>query len=69
MTSQIIIRKKNSEYVLNKKEYKYLSVKLPIEVHIQIEQIKLDLRKNFIKNVMQDALNDYFKKYGYPPIA
>jgi|TARA_R110000868_G_scaffold232562_1_gene486087 hypothetical protein len=69
MTSQITIRKKNSEYVLNKKEYKYLSVKLPIEVHIQIEQIKLDLRKNFIKNVMQDALNDYFKKYGYPPIA
>lgn len=69
MTNQLTIRTKTSEIILNKREYKYLSVKLPVDVHIQIEQMKLDFRKNSIKQVIQDALNDYFKKHGYPPIA
>ena len=69
MTNQLTIRNKTSEFVINKKEHKYLSVKLSVEAHIQIEQMKLDFRKNSIKHVIQDALNDYFKKHGYPPIA
>jgi len=56
-------------YLIKERETKKLIVELPIEAHIQVEQMKLDLRKSSIKEVVREALNDFFKKYGYPPIA
>lgn len=51
------------------KETKKLIVEIPTEAHLQIDQMKRDLRRGSMKDVVTEALNDIFKKYDYPPIA
>ncbi len=57
-----------AEITLDRKTKKMI-VELPIEAHLQIDQMKRDLRRGSMKNVVKEALNDLFKKYDYPPIA
>ncbi len=61
--------KKPMEFLISSRTTKKLIVEIPIEAHVQIEQMKLDLRKTSIKEVVTEALNDSFKKHGYLPIA
>jgi hypothetical protein len=66
------IDEKNSkpkEFLITQRTSKKLIVEIPIEAHMQIEQMKLDLRKDSIKNIVIEAINDMFKKHGYIPIA
>jgi hypothetical protein len=51
------------------RESKKLIVEIPTEAHLQIDQMKRDLRRGSMKDVVTEALNDLFKKYDYPPIA
>lgn len=51
------------------KETKKLIVEIPSEAHLQIDQMKRDLRRKSMKDVVTEALNDLFKKHDYPPIA
>jgi hypothetical protein len=51
------------------KETKKLIVEIPSEAHLQIDQMKRDLRRRSMKDVVTEALNDLFKKHDYPPIA
>ncbi|EKE09694.1 MAG: hypothetical protein ACD_16C00121G0016 [uncultured bacterium] len=51
------------------RETKKLIVVIPTEAHLQIDQMKRDLRRRSMKDVVTEALNDLFKKYEYPPIA
>jgi hypothetical protein len=51
------------------KESKKLIVEIPSDAHLQIDQMKRDLRRRSMKDVVIEALNDLFKKYDYPPIA
>jgi hypothetical protein len=53
------------EFPQNKK----LIVEIPSEAHLQIDQMKRDLRRRSMRDVVTEALNDLFKKYDYPPIA
>ena len=55
--------------ILSNKETKKLIVEIPIDAHLQIDQMKRDLRRCSMKDVVTEALNDLFKKYDYPPIA
>lgn len=48
---------------------KKLIVEIPSEAHLQIDQMKRDLRRRSMRDVVTEALNDLFKKYDYPPIA
>jgi hypothetical protein len=51
------------------RENKKLIVEIPTDAHLQIDQMKRDLRRPSMKDVVTEALNDLFKKYDYPPIA
>jgi len=51
------------------RETKKLIVEIPTDAHLQIDQMKRDLRRSSMKDVVTEALNDLFKKYDYPPIA
>jgi hypothetical protein len=51
------------------RESKKLIVEIPTDAHLQIDQMKRDLRRGSMKDVVTEALNDLFKKYDYPPIA
>lgn len=51
------------------RENKKLIVEIPTDAHLQIDQMKRDLRRGSMKDVVTEALNDLFKKYDYPPIA
>lgn len=51
------------------RESKKLIVEIPLDAHLQIDQMKRDLRRHSMKDVVIEALNDLFKKYDYPPIA
>lgn len=55
--------------IVHAKETKKIIVEIPIDAHLQIDQMKRDLRRGSMKNVVTEALNDLFKKYDYPPIA
>jgi len=55
--------------ILQTKETKKMIVEIPIDAHLQIDQMKRDLRRGSMKNVVTEALNDLFRKYDYPPIA
>lgn len=55
--------------ILQTKETKKMIVEIPTDAHLQIDQMKRDLRRGSMKNVVTEALNDLFKKYDYPPIA
>jgi len=48
---------------------KKLIVEISSEAHLQIDQMKRDLRRRSMRDVVTEALNDLFKKYDYPPIA
>lgn len=48
---------------------KKLIVEIPAEAHYQIDKMRLELRRDSIKGLVVEALNDMFKKHGYPPIA
>lgn len=65
------MKKKNmiEEESLPGKETKKLIVELPTDAHLQIDQMKRDLRRGSMKDIVIEALNDIFKKYDYPPIA
>jgi hypothetical protein len=63
-------RKKSlEEEIASASETKKLIVEIPTEAHLQIDQMKRDLRRGSMKDVVTEALNDLFKKYDYPPIA
>lgn len=51
------------------RENKKLIIEIPTDAHLQIDQMKRDLRRHSMKEVVTEALNDLFKKYDYPPIA
>jgi hypothetical protein len=55
--------------IVSVRESKKLIVEIPIDAHLQIDQMKRDLRRVSMKNIVTEALNDLFKKYDYPPIA
>lgn len=48
---------------------KKLIVEIPADAHFQIDRMRLDMRRNTMKELVTEALNDLFKKYDYPPIA
>ncbi len=48
---------------------KKLIVEIPAEAHYQIDKMRLEMRRNSIKDLVTEALNDLFKKYDHPPIA
>lgn len=48
---------------------KKLIVEIPAEAHYQVDKMRLEMRRNSIKELVTEALNDLFKKYDYPPIA
>lgn len=50
-------------------ETKKLIVEISMDAHLQIDQMKRDLRRGSMKDVVIEALNDLFKKHDYPPIA
>ena len=62
-------KKKVEEKIKQTRETKKLIVEIPTEAHLQIDQMKRDLRRGSMKDVVTEALNDVFKKYDYPPIA
>lgn len=51
------------------RDTKKLIVEIPSEAHYQIDKMRLDMRRNSIKDLVTESLNDLFKKHGYPPIA
>jgi hypothetical protein len=51
------------------RDTKKLIVEIPSEAHYQIDKMRLDMRRNSIKELVTESLNDLFKKHGYPPIA
>jgi hypothetical protein len=55
--------------ITSTRESKKLIVEIPTDAHLQIDQMKRDLRRGSMKDVVTEALNDLFKKYDYPPIA
>lgn len=62
-------KKKIEAEIEQTRETKKLIVEIPTEAHLQIDQMKRDLRRGSMKDVVIEALNDIFKKYDYPPIA
>jgi hypothetical protein len=58
-----------SELITTKRQLKKLIVEIPAEAHYQIDQMRLELRRSSIKELVTEALNDLFKKHNYPPIA
>lgn len=58
----------NEEKNVNK-NIKKLIVEISEEAHLQLHQLRLDLREKSIKNLVYEALNDLFKKYNKPPIV
>lgn len=48
---------------------KKLIVEIPRDAHYQIDKMRLEMRRESIKGLVVEALNDLFKKHGYPPIA
>ena len=48
---------------------KKLIVEIPADAHYQIDKMRLEMRRDSIKGLVVEALNDLFKKHGYPPIA
>jgi hypothetical protein len=67
--SSIVKKNQPSELVTKKRQLKKLIVEIPAEAHYQIDQMRLELRRNSIKELVTEALNDLFKKYDYPPIT
>lgn len=57
------------EGIMPFKETKKLIIEISSDAHLQIDQMKRDLRRGSMKDVVREALNDLFKKYDYPPIA
>lgn len=55
----------NLEYQTSKK----IIFQISSEAHLQIDQMKRDLRRSSMKELFLEALNDLFNKHGYPPIA
>jgi hypothetical protein len=51
------------------RDTKKLIVEIPSEAHYQIDKMRLEMRRNSIKELVIEALNDLFNKHGYPPIA
>jgi hypothetical protein len=62
-------QKKPNEPIVTKRQLKKLIVEIPSEAHYQIDQMRLELRRSSIKELVTEALNDLFKKHNYPPIA
>jgi hypothetical protein len=50
-------------------ETKKLIVEIPAAAHYQIDKMRLELRRESMKALVTEALNDLFIKHGYPPIA
>ena len=48
---------------------KKLIVEIPRDAYYQIDKMRLEMRRESIKGLVVEALNDLFKKHGYPPIA
>ena len=67
-TTQKTIVQTNSTGELGR-DTKKLIVEIPSEAHYQIDKMRLDMRRNSIKELVIESLNDLFKKHGYPPIA
>lgn len=59
----------NSKQHVVKNNVKKLIVEINEEVYYQIHQLRLDLKKASIKELVSEALNDLFKKYNKPPIV
>lgn len=45
---------------------KKLIVEIPAKMHLQIAQMKLDLEYDSMREIVSEALNDFFKKHKYP---
>jgi hypothetical protein len=70
MDTQLVPQVRNHVgFAIKPRRIKNLVVQLPMEAHLQIQQMKLDLHKDSMKEVVRDALNDYFKRHGYMPLA
>ncbi len=62
-------KKAFEEKIKSHMETKKLIVEISTDAHLQIDQMKRDLRRGSMKDIVIEALNDLFKKYDYPPIA
>ena len=62
-------KEKPVDWIATERRLKKLIVEIPVEAHHQIDQMRLDLRRNSIKELVTEALNDLFKKHNYPTIA
>jgi hypothetical protein len=69
MGNELIPSKNSPDFFIKQRQTKILSVEVPLEAHIQIQQMKLDFQKGSIKEVVTDALNEHFKRHGYIPLA
>jgi hypothetical protein len=65
----LTINEKNikEEKIMNEKNR--LTFEIYTNAHLQLDQMKRDLRRKSMTNLVIEAFNDLFTKYGYPPIA
>lgn len=51
------------------KPTKKLIIEINEESYYQLHQLRLDLKRSSVKELVSEALNDLFKKYNKPPIV